>query len=169
MARRLGPAILAVWLAVFAIAAVGCSAAPSPPSSGPLGRIDIAVTAADPDNPLFEPVYRARAVSRDGSVDAAWRIRAGAAPTEVPAGYYRIEAFTVFLSDTIVCADAGGVIGGPGSTGAPGATCLQPTLDPPGQVCALEIDVPATGTVHVRFTDNGRGGCQLADDKASPT
>jgi len=159
---------VAAWLGVIAIAALACDAAPSPRPSGPMGRIDIAVAVADPDNPLFEPVYRARAVSQDGTVDTAWRLQADAPPTGVPAGHYRLEAFTAFLSDTIVCTDANGNGGDPGSTPVPGGSCFQPTLDP-GQVCTLEIDVPSDGVVHLVYQDDGRGGCRLTPGDAPPT
>jgi hypothetical protein len=86
----------------------------------------------------------------------------------VPAGHYRLEAFTAFLSDTIVCTDANGNGGDPGSTPVPGGTCFQPTLDP-GQVCAIEIDVPSGGVVQLVYQDDGRGRCRLLPAEAAPT
>jgi hypothetical protein len=163
--KQLGPAILVA--ALVAIVA-GCAATPPPPP-GPPGRILISVIdEPSGENALFEPVHRARAVSADGSIDTAWRIQPGAPATEVPAGHYRFEAFTVFLSDAIVCADENGVIGGPGSTGAPGATCLQPTMGP-SQVCTLEFDVVPGGSVSLVYRELDQGLCELATAGAAPT
>ena len=142
-----------------------CAPAPSP---GPPGRIVVTVVPAEPDNPLFEPVYRARAIAVDGSLDVGWRLQPGAAPVEVPSGTYRLEAFTVFLSDYMVCADEFGNVGDPGSTEPPNATCFQPTMGP-GQVCALDVEVVPGGEVHLSYEAREEGGCELQPVRAGPT
>jgi hypothetical protein len=157
--------VVAVAVVLGMLVLGGC-ATPTP-SSGPTGRIYIDVIPVDPDNPLFEPVLRARAVSADGAVDAQWRIQDGA-PVEVPSGRYHLEAFTVFLSDYIVCADRLGNVGEPGSTPAPGSTCFQPTLGP-DQICSLDALVPPRGEVRFVFRMQEQGGCELTAVAASPT
>jgi hypothetical protein len=138
------------------------SACAPTPTPGPPGRILVTIVSAEPENPLFEPVHRARVVAVDGSLDVGWRLQPGAAPVEIPSGMYRLEAYTVFLSDTIVC---GHPIGEPN---APEATCFQPTLGPE-QVCAVDIEVPAGGDVHVAYEARDQGLCDLRPVDADPT
>jgi len=148
-------ALMAVVLAVIA-----ACAGPTP-SPGPPGRLLVTVQLGPVENPLFEPVRRARAVSVDGAIDVGWRLEEGAAPVEVPPGTYRLEAFTVFLSDFIQCTDTVGPAG-------PTSTCLQPTLGP-SQVCAIDVDVVAAGDVTVVYRELDQGRCQLELGSALPT
>jgi len=164
-ASRSSLSAVAVALVFWMLVLAGCATATT--SGGPTGRISIDVVPIEPDNPLFDAVLRARAVSADGAVDAQWRIQDGA-PVEVPSGRYRLEAFTVFLSDYIVCADPDGNVGEPGSTPAPGSTCFQPTLGP-GQVCSMDALVPPRGEVRFEYRMQEQGGCELVVAEASPT
>ena len=165
-ARRSGPNVIGkVVLVIASLVLAGCASAT--PSAGPTGRIYIDVVPIDAENPLFEAVFRARAVSADGAVDAQWRIQDGA-PVEVPSGRYRLEAFTVFLSDYIVCADPFGNVGELGSEPAPDSSCFQPTLGP-GQVCSLDAVVPPRGEVRFEYRMQEQGGCELIAAEASPT
>ena len=141
----------------------GC--APATPSGGPTGRIYIDVVPIDAENPLFEAVFRARAVSADGAVDAQWRIQDNT-PVEVPAGRYRLEAVTVFLSDTMICLDP---LGNETELGGPNATCFQPTIGPLDQSCSADLVVPPRRDVRLVYRMQGQGGCELTAAEASPT
>ena len=152
----MGPGILAAALGAIVI---GCAATPTP---GPPGRVVVTLVPAPPDNALFEPVRRGHAVSVDGSVDVGWRILEGGARVEVPSGTYRLEAFTVYLSDFIQCTDSVGGAGGPQST------CLQPTLGP-AHVCAIDLDVPPGRDVSVVYRELDQGLCELDAASPSPT
>ncbi len=155
MRRGIATAILAAC--VQALIACGTQAA----SAGPTGRIIVSVGSAVGTNSLFEPVHWAKAIDSDGTVVVSWK-SAGGVPVEVPSGAYRVEAFTVFLSDTLVC---GHPIGEPSP---PNATCFQPTLGP-AQVCAVEIQVPPGGDVALLYRETGEGRCDLRLDGARPT
>lgn len=148
---------LSILAAAVAAIVAGCMATPTPL---PPGRVVVTLDAAPPDNALFEPVRRAHAVSVDGSVDVGWRILEGAAPVELPAGTYRLEAFTVILSDFIQCNED--IPGGSQST------CIQPTLGP-SHFCAIDLEVRGGGDVSVTYRELGEGVCDLAAGSPSPT
>ena len=157
MLRRLLGLVLLIALVQ---ASAGCDASTATPS-GPPGRLLVTIVQGPGENPLFEPVRRARAVSVDGAIDVGWRLREGGAPVEVPSGTYRVETFTVFLSDFIQCVDTVGPAG-------PTSTCLQPTLGP-SQVCALDVEVAPSGEVHLLYRELGQGRCELTRGEAPPT
>jgi hypothetical protein len=143
--------------AVLALLSAACGS--SAPSAAP-GRAVVTV-APDDGADFFAPVHRARAITVDGIV-AEWRINESGPPVDLPAGTYRLEVFTVFLSDVVTCVEGVGGVGGAGST------CLQPTLGP-SQVCAIDIDVPAGGEVRALFRPSGQGLCQLVPEGPAPT
>ena len=134
------------------IAACGITPVPDPGAGGTL--------AVDLDDRhgegFFNAVHRARLISLDGAEVGAWELEGGAAPVELPAGTYHLEAFTVFLSDFMQCPEA------------PGATCFQPTLEPV-TVCAIDVEVLPGRAARAVFTSLPDGLCRLEAVDAGPT
>ena len=121
--------------------------------AGPPGSVAVEVLAPQPVGPvLLVPVHRARVVAEDGVV-AEWQL-ATDRPVEVtvPAGRHVLEAWTVFLSDVVVCE--------PDPAVPEGQTCVQPTTGP-GMVCRLDIDVRSEAVTRASYVVLGDGRCRL--------
>ena len=154
MLRRLKNARFAAGLVLMtALAACGAVASPSPSAAS--GSINVTVDDQHGTS-FFNAVHRARVVSLDGAEVGAWELVSGAPPIELPVGTYRLEAFTVFLSDFMECPEE------------PGSTCFQPTLEPI-TVCKVDLDVPPGGEARAVFTSLPDGLCRLEAVDAGPT
>jgi hypothetical protein len=118
--------------------------------------VEVDLVIAPGSEQFFASQHRARVVAVEGTILADWEITDAAAPITVPAGTYRLQAFTVFLSDFIQCsADPAGQ-----------QHCAQPTLGP-SQVCEVPIEVVAGATVEAHFRSLPDGRCDLALGPAS--
>jgi hypothetical protein len=134
---------------------MGCgSTAPSvTPATGAGGFVAVGIVReVGPGPEPFEPIHRAQLVDVDGSVAAEWQVTQAAAPVTVQPGVYRLDVFTVFLGDTLVCVT---------DPAAPrGERCSQPTLGP-GQVCSHDVIVVANRITPATFHVRPEGACAL--------
>jgi hypothetical protein len=146
-------------LATAIVISTGCASTPSP---GPVGRIVITV-APDSGADFSPPIHWARAIAADGTVVAEWKTEGGI-PVEVPAGTYEVQAFTVFLGDTLVC------VGQPieGAEPQPAESCSQPTLGP-AEICLMQVEVAPGADVRLRYAMHDQGSCNLGPDFVAPT
>ena len=157
--RRLGEMSVRSLLLVAAIvasiplvAACGRTAVAEP---GVRGTLAVSVDDLHGGS-FFNAVHRARLISRDGAEVGSWELKRGAAPVELAAGTYRLEAFTVFMSDWIRCPEE------------PGATCFAPTLEPI-TVCAINLDVRPGAKAKAVFTPLPDGLCRLESANSAAT
>ncbi len=126
-----------------------------PSQSGPavLGSVQVGAVRATDDNRLFEAKPRARLWTTHRPAPIGWELSFDSATAvRVPVGAYTLSAFAVYLSDTIVCAD--------NTNGAPGQTCLQPTLGP-SLTCDLPVVVTEGRTIEATFELLAEGRCRL--------
>lgn len=128
---------------------------PAPNASVPalVGTVRVATVRAADDNHLFGAIPRARLWATDGRPPIEWGLAIDSATVrEAPVGSYMLSAFAIYLSDTIVCVDQ--------ANGAPGQTCLQPTLGP-SLTCDLPVVVTEGGTIEATFQLLANGRCRL--------
>ena len=142
-------------LAVLMLMLAGCGTAPAPsrvPGTG--GHVTIAVaTAPDGNGSFLAPIHRARLVDPGGSVVAEWEVTEAAAPSgELDPGVYRLDVFTLFLSDYIEC------VTDPAAPG--GSRCTQATLGP-AQVCSLDVVLVAGQATRATYHVFRDGLCGL--------
>ncbi len=118
-----------------------------------LGTVRVAATRAADDNQLFEARPRARLWTTNGPAPVEWGLSIGSATAiEVPVGSYTLSAFAVYMSDTLVCTD--------NTNGAPGQTCLQPTIGT-GLTCDLPVVVAEATPVEATFQILANGHCRI--------
>jgi hypothetical protein len=144
---------------LIALVLAGCGdPSPSAIESGPGGfvAVDIDQSVVQGQQP-FEPIHRARLIAIDGSLAAEWQLTQAAAPVRVQPGVYRLDAFTVFLGDTLEC------VADPVAPG--GQRCTQPTLGP-GQICALDVVVVTEQTTRATYHVLRDGACGLEAGEA---
>ena len=126
---------------------------PSPVPARPSGIVRVAVDRTAAVEGFFTGQDRARLIVPGGATAADWPLGDVATDHSVPAGDYILQAFTVFMSDNIVCATDP-------QTGKE-TNCVQPTLQP-GQICEILVTVPPGGSVEATFTVVGQFNCRLA-------
>ena len=150
---------LVAWLGLLAGIA-GCGGdPPSPVAAGPSGIVRVAVDRTGAVEGFFTGQDRARLIVPGGAVVADWPLGDIPTDTSVPAGDYILQAFTAFMSDTVVCMTDP-------QTGK-ATNCVQPTLKP-GQICEILITVPPGGVVEATFTVVGQFNCRLVPGVAPP-
>ena len=138
--------------AITLVLLIACGAAASP-SGSPAGFVSVTVVnEVEPGGSLLTPIHRAQLLADDGSVVGAWEATEAAAPVAVPPGTWRLEVFTVFLSDHMDCVQD--------PAASDGERCFQPTLGP-GQVCSLAVDVIAGQVTSANFHVLPEGACRL--------
>ena len=141
---------------MLASSVVATCGGPPDPSAGtppPTGTVRVGVDRTAAVEGFFTGEDRARLIVPSGPVVAEWPLGTTVADKDVPAGDYILQAFTVFMSDTIVCATDP-------QTGKE-TNCVQPTLQP-GQICEILVTVPPGGSVETTFTVVGEFNCRLA-------
>jgi hypothetical protein len=151
-----------VLRAIAAMLLAGCGTAPSAPATAePGGFVTVTIARAPGAEPGFlAPVHRARLIGVDGSVAAAWQVMEPATPVQLEPGVYRLEFFTIFLSDVYVCEID------PAAPG--GSRCGQPTMGP-AQVCNVDVEVVAGQQTHATFLVLREGLCGLESAQAPGT
>ncbi|HET7031311.1 MAG TPA: hypothetical protein VFI34_12425 [Candidatus Limnocylindrales bacterium] len=136
---------------------VACSSHVSPstpgvPSPDGSGTVIVELEIAPEASQFFASEHHARLVTSDATIEKDWQITGAVVPVSAPPGFYRLQAFTAFLSDFIECA--------PDPAAAGATTCAQPTLGP-AQVCAIPIEIVDGGTIRARFRSLPEGRCEL--------